>query len=201
MKVGEYARTKNCNMASLIGKIIKEEYITPCNAEHKYIYLIDMKDNDVWFEEDNILKSRPKTEIIDLIEVGDYVNGSKVQEIGEGYVEIEEYSGLNNDMPCVVKIEDIKSIVTKEQFESMQYNLESEVNYIMKITIYELIGLIKDKKQPLKIKFEDKILNYDEKCQNYEFRYDNSNEDGSLNWDYLVFNCLNEYVEILESQV
>lgn len=71
----------------------------------------------------------------------------------------------------------------------------------MKITIYELIGLIKDKKQPLKIKFEDKILNYDEKCQNYEFRYDNSNEDGSLNWDYLVFNCLNEYVEILESQV
>lgn len=71
----------------------------------------------------------------------------------------------------------------------------------MKITIYELIGLIKDKKQPLKIKFEDKILNYDEKCQNYEFRCDNSNEDGSLNWDYLVFNCLNEYVEILESQV
>lgn len=71
----------------------------------------------------------------------------------------------------------------------------------MKITIYELIGLIKEKKQPLKIKFEDKILNYDEKCQNYEFRYDNSDEDGSLNWDYLVFNCLNEYVEILESKV
>ena len=71
----------------------------------------------------------------------------------------------------------------------------------MKITIYELISLIKDKKQPLKIKFEDKILNYDEECKNYEFRYDNSDEDGSLNWDYLVFNCLNEYVEILESEV
>ena len=62
--------------------------------------------------------------IIDLIEEGDYVNGSKVQEIGEGYVEIEEYSGLNNDMPFVVKTEDIKSIVTKEQFESMKYSLE-----------------------------------------------------------------------------
>lgn len=62
--------------------------------------------------------------IIDLIEVDDYVNGSKVQEIGEGYVEIEEYSGLNNDMPFVVKTEDIKSIVTKEQFESMKYSLE-----------------------------------------------------------------------------
>ena len=60
---------------------------------------------------------------IDLIEVGDYVNGSKVQEIGEGYVEIEEYSGLNNDIPCVVKAEDIKSIVTKEQFESMEYRI------------------------------------------------------------------------------
>ena len=62
--------------------------------------------------------------IIDLIEVDDYVNGSKVQEIGEGYVEIEEYSGLNNDMPFVVKTEDIKSIVTKEQFESIKYSLE-----------------------------------------------------------------------------
>ena len=58
-----------------------------------------------------------------LIEIEDYVNGSKVQEIGEGYVEIEEYSGLNNDMPFVVKTEDIKSIVTKEQFESMVYKV------------------------------------------------------------------------------
>lgn len=58
-----------------------------------------------------------------LIEVGDYVNGSKVQEIGEGYVEIEEYSGLNNDMPCVVKTEDIESIVTKEQFSQMEYKV------------------------------------------------------------------------------
>ena len=61
--------------------------------------------------------------IIDILEVGDYVNGSKVQEIGEGYVEIEEYSGLNNDMPFVVKTEDIKSIVTKKQFEQMAYKV------------------------------------------------------------------------------
>ena len=61
--------------------------------------------------------------IIDLVECGDYVNGSKVQEIRKNYIEIEEYSGLNNDEPCILKSEDIKSIVTKEQFSQMEYKV------------------------------------------------------------------------------
>ena len=65
--------------------------------------------------------------IIDLIEVGDYVNGLKV-------IEIKEH--LHNDIEVVLsngefqwsfsKNEsdyDIKSIVTKEQFESMSYKI------------------------------------------------------------------------------
>ena len=71
--------------------------------------------------------------IMDLIEVGDYVNGSKVIDISiigkdkEKWVWVEQmedndnkygddYVGYNN--------EQIKSIVTKEQFESMKYSLE-----------------------------------------------------------------------------
>ena len=70
--------------------------------------------------------------IIDLIEVGDYVNGSKVIDISiigkdkEKWVWVEQmedsdnkygddYVGYNNDQ--------IKSIVTKEQFSSMEYRL------------------------------------------------------------------------------
>ena len=132
MKVGEYARTKNCNMPSLIGKIIKEEYMIPCNAEHKYIYLIDTKNNNVWFEEDNILKS--STNIMDLIEVGDFITYKKGNmyidipyRVYGTYNEILEETELRIDDEYLKDIE-ILSIVTHEQFERMQYNLESEVN-------------------------------------------------------------------------
>ena len=121
MKVGDYVRTE-------YGVIAKIDNIVNFEQENKKPYL-NFNNMLVWTEDDRnvvgsrgiIIKSSPN--IIDLIEVGDYVNGSKVQEIGEGYVEIEEYSGLNNDMPFVVKTEDIKSIVTKEQFESMEYKI------------------------------------------------------------------------------
>ena len=62
--------------------------------------------------------------IIDILEVGDYANGSKVQEIRKNYIEIEEYSGLNNDEPCILKSEDIKTILTHEQMEQMAYIIE-----------------------------------------------------------------------------
>lgn len=61
--------------------------------------------------------------IIDLIEVGDYVNGREIRKIsiyedGEKYLEFvyDFYSELYED--------DIKSILTKEQFESMSYKVE-----------------------------------------------------------------------------
>ena len=60
--------------------------------------------------------------IIDLIEVGDYVNGYKVDFVQNGYVV------FNHNHPYQLNIysKDIKSIVTKEQFESMSYKLEVE---------------------------------------------------------------------------
>ena len=61
--------------------------------------------------------------IMDLIEVGDYVNGLLVTRICEDYETKEKYINLYG---CISEWEeeDIKSIVTKEQFESMEYSLE-----------------------------------------------------------------------------
>lgn len=59
--------------------------------------------------------------IIDLIEVGDYVNGYQVwgvyrEGVNSNLNNIEVSTGVFNE-------EDIKSIVTKEQFAKMEYTL------------------------------------------------------------------------------
>lgn len=62
--------------------------------------------------------------IIDLIEVGDYVNGFKVSATNKKYIETD-----TNNCDCVegmswlIENTDIKSIVTKEQFKEMEYRV------------------------------------------------------------------------------
>jgi hypothetical protein len=65
----------------------------------------------------------------------------------------------------------------------------------MKITMYELLGMIKDGKTPKKIKYDNDIWEYIEEKENYI----NSN-GASLNWDYVALYCLKESVEILEEE-
>lgn len=71
--------------------------------------------------------------IIDLIEVGDYVNGMLVVSVTEIILDDksikEKIVFVNRDENCTLKPlqisnEDIKTIVTKEQFASMEYRLE-----------------------------------------------------------------------------
>ena len=65
--------------------------------------------------------------IIDILEVGDYVNGELVVAIHKNYVCDEIKLGIALETACnytAILNEDIKSIVTKEQFESMEYSLE-----------------------------------------------------------------------------
>ena len=124
MKLGDYVRTKS----GIIGKIESKNYIGYSDwLIDTFYYNDDVIIND-WtcgVKEYNILKSSPN--IIDLIERFDLVNGHLV---------ICKMYENEKDIPTIVKCvgdyyfkeEDIKSIVTKEQFESMQYNLESEVN-------------------------------------------------------------------------
>ena len=60
--------------------------------------------------------TEPSPNIIDLIEVGDYVNGLKVVKIEDNILTMH---GLIHN----IGEEDIKSIVTKEQFKSMEYKV------------------------------------------------------------------------------
>ena len=109
LEVGQFARLKR-------GYIVK---------------VLNVKDN--WIETDTkfITRTFPKDfvkasyNIIDLIEVGDYVNGSKVYYC---YCADEDSTGLFIDTEkgrqWLDKHSQVKSIVTKEQFESMKYSLE-----------------------------------------------------------------------------
>ena len=88
--------------------------------------LIQPDDEDDYLHEDNLIYSKhdilkASHNIIDLIEVGDYVNGTKVTEIFE---DKEKQIKLTSRGLFTQKY--IKSIVTKEQFESMSYLLEKE---------------------------------------------------------------------------
>lgn len=60
--------------------------------------------------------------IIDLIEVGDYVNGKEV--IGKFYEESLKVLILDTRLNAKCRSEDIKTIVTKEQFANAEYRLE-----------------------------------------------------------------------------
>lgn len=97
MKVGDYVRTLN-------GKIwiIKSQKAI---SGHK-------KD---------ILKSSPN--IIDLIEVGDYVNGKLVEDIFNRTNYADKSIKLKGSGDYWYN-EHIKSIVTKEQFKNIEYEVE-----------------------------------------------------------------------------
>jgi len=59
--------------------------------------------------------------IIDLIEAGDYVNGLKVIDIVEKDIYASNFYA--DQYIELIKIKDIKSIVTKEMFENMSYKI------------------------------------------------------------------------------
>lgn len=65
------------------------------------------------------LLGKVEDNLIDLIEVGDYVNGLRVEYITN---EAIFTSGLAHG----ILFEDIRTVVTKEQFESIEYKVEEE---------------------------------------------------------------------------
>ena len=120
LKVGMYVRTKEGRIDK-IEEILDEEkagssrIIRTVGSEKDYFF-----GYEEWtdlFPPCHFIKASEN--IIDLIEVGDYVNGEKVQYITKkrqlltngGYDILEKYTGIS-------------SVVTKEQFESMKYVVE-----------------------------------------------------------------------------
>ena len=78
----------------------------------------------LYFKNDVCVKSnviKASYNIIDLIEVGDYVNGMQVSRICFD----EDGGRILNFYGSILELinEDIKSIITKEMFESMSYKV------------------------------------------------------------------------------
>ena len=112
MKVGDYVRTESGG----IGKIIEIDNNASCShiiTDNETFGLGWDGEQVNWDFITEIVKSSPN--IIDLIEVGDYVNGNKVTDIN-GIIYVKDVGFLE-------EIE-IKSIVTKEQFETTEYKCE-----------------------------------------------------------------------------
>ena len=127
IKVGEYVRTKN----GLIGKVNKIELAgsgVRFGGEYLSETIIQFNDGKVYerrVKEKDVIKHR--FNLIDLIEVGDYVNGNIVTDkylfAGEKpVIEIER-----NDTNCKCLCEkDIKSILTHESYEANAYKAKGE---------------------------------------------------------------------------
>ena len=68
----------------------------------------------------------------------------------------------------------------------------------METTMYELLGLVKDGKTPKRIIYEQYVYVWNKEDGNYTRETDIGT---SLNWDYIVVNCLNDPVEILNKSI
>ena len=81
-------------------------------------YVIGMKTNS-YVEYQDVKKVSEN--IIDIVEVGDYVNGFIVNDIVKENEDIR--FNLVGQLEPYLHNEDIKTIVTKEQFEAMKYEV------------------------------------------------------------------------------
>lgn len=122
MKVGDYVRLDRCQG---INKI--DEYDEYTN-EYKLEDIIgDEYGDETWIlKKEDIIKI--SSNIIDLIEIGDYVNGYLVTLIskdayGRTLVFVGQRHVEENGFYRSYYNQEIKSIVTKEQFNQMEYKI------------------------------------------------------------------------------
>ena len=126
IEVGEYVRTKKGIIAKLECINGGSDYIFDKSIYRKYSDTIEILQE---YELEKYI-AKHSFDIIDLIEVGDLVQihdrGNRIYQVDRNYqgklaiidVGWNEYETLYN--------ENIKNIVTKEQFESMEYKVGEE---------------------------------------------------------------------------
>lgn len=123
---------ENMYVRNCYGRIAKiediEDNIAYCDnwlyqRYEEFITFIDLNN-----EKDINKITKVSYNIIDILEVGDYVNGKKIVDVGcltngprKGTKVIDYY--ITPSAVCYLENEDIKSIVTKEQFENMEYRI------------------------------------------------------------------------------
>jgi hypothetical protein len=121
LEVGMYIRTKYCGICDEIAirKIIKIDKIN-----NNWFY-IDKNVCDIYKDYTNKLNTvnveKASFNIIDILEVGDYVNGYYVEDVLKTFVNVAV--GSNYFQSPTIYEKNIKSIVTKEQFENMKYGI------------------------------------------------------------------------------
>lgn len=123
IEVGEYVRTPE---EGYIGKLV--EHIE--NALNYYkidvgreiIHCDNLRDNYIYSREGFGLKHSKK--LIDLIEVGDYVNGERIDQIqNDRNQKLIWHLSSYGDDDMAFKNEDIETVVTKEMMESISYKV------------------------------------------------------------------------------
>ena len=112
IEVGEYIRDKEGNITKIINIL----------SLFKDVYLY-LGEDGYQYSENAIIKHSKN--IIDLIEVGDYVNGKRVIYVAsiENKDDEEELCVFVEETQDCIEAKDIKSIVTKEQFENLEYKV------------------------------------------------------------------------------
>lgn len=123
IKVGEYVRTREGYIAKVkeINDKVKRYWF-----DNSILRISGICCYDLDFEPANNYIVKHSSNIIDLIEKGDYVNGYLVvyDKSSDGYIEIA--IGDDTEQGELLENEDIESIVTKEQFNQMKYIVGDE---------------------------------------------------------------------------
>lgn len=136
LEVGKWCRTKKGTIFKIIGGNvdmweidIDYSYLSKCENEDYNSYAYNK--NNSLFE---YLVVKTSYNIIDILEVGDYVNGEKVIAFKKDILErniyfnskkcniFTDYS-LVEDWYFGIEDKDIKSIVTKEQYKNIEYRI------------------------------------------------------------------------------
>ena len=119
LKPNMYVRTKS----GMIAKIIYKGYISDSLHREEIVFILD-NGKILTLHSQKVVKA--SYNIIDLIQVGDYVNGYPVYETIE-YPDNTRAIVIDDDNKSIIWEESsqyIKSIVTKEMFENMKYEVK-----------------------------------------------------------------------------
>ena len=114
IEIGEYVRTKDGYIAKITEidhHIWFDSIINKISGISRY---------SLSEEEFSNLVIKHSKNIIDLIEVSDYVNGKEIHEIDENRKRLYSYE---KDDYNIILNRDIQRVVTKEQFSNMEYRV------------------------------------------------------------------------------
>lgn len=127
LEVGQFVRTKKGTIFKIVGGNvdmweidIDYSYLSKCENEDYDSYAYNK--NNSLFEE---LVVKASYNIIDILEIGDYVNGLPVAKTSEYIGTYEKYIELYGSCSDWEN-EDIKSVITHEQMEQMKYKIKEK---------------------------------------------------------------------------